>query len=298
MKYDFKRFMFKNIGFFLVAVVSALYIVRGLYTLGESGKTVMQIIGDGAISASVGFIIGHLMRQTGIAYGNEDTEVIKSRSFHSRLLDTVAPYINELDDFCEKENRASYEAIRKRILSRAGVGYEECFYPDGSSRMTVIKIPKGIGKEEKRRLKQKKRAIRRAEGVKITPLTPEALSVDGSKYNDPYDFGRTQGQYLRRRSGADIMNKVLFGLLFGYYAIYLTENTGKEAIIWASLQIGIYLIFGATQMMQAYMFVKTECNARTLRKTDELQRFLNTVGNKKMAVEPQKEATQTADKIN
>ena len=51
---DIKKFIFKNVGFFLIAVVSALYILKGLYTLGESGKTVMQIIGDGAISASVG----------------------------------------------------------------------------------------------------------------------------------------------------------------------------------------------------------------------------------------------------
>lgn len=277
MKYDFKKFMLKNVGFLLVAIVSALYIVKGLYTLGESGKTVMEIIGDGAISASVGFIIGHLMRQTGISYGNDDTEVIKSRSYHSRLLDEVAPYANRLDKFCEEENRASLEGIRKRILSRAGVPYEDCFNPDGSSRLTVIKISKALSKEERKRLKQKRRAVRRAEAVRITPLTPESLSVDGSKYSDPYDFGKTEGQYLSRKSGADIFNKILFGLLFGYYAIYLTENTGADAIIWASLQIAIYLIFGATQLLQAYMFVKSECNARILRKTDELQRFLNKI---------------------
>ena len=35
MKYDFKKFMLKNVGFLLVAIVSALYIVKGLYTLGK-----------------------------------------------------------------------------------------------------------------------------------------------------------------------------------------------------------------------------------------------------------------------
>ena len=30
MKYDIRKFMFKNIGFLLVALVSALYIVKGL----------------------------------------------------------------------------------------------------------------------------------------------------------------------------------------------------------------------------------------------------------------------------
>ena len=59
-----------------------------------------------------------------------------------------------------------------------------------------------------------------------------------------------------------------------------TKNASADAIIWASLQIGIYLIFGATQMMQAYMFVKTECAQRITRKIDELQRFLNKFGAK------------------
>jgi len=271
---DIKKFIFKNVGFFLIAVVSALYILKGLYTLGESGKTVMQIIGDGAISASVGFIIGHLMRQTGISYGNDDIEVIKTKSLHARLLDKISPYVSGLDAFCKEETVLAHSAIRQRILSRKGVRYEDCFFEDGTSRMLRLEIPKGCPKEEKKVLKSKMRAIKKAERVKITPLTPESLSVEGSSYNDPYDFGKTQGQYLRRKSGSDIILKLFFGVLFGYYAIYLTDG-GTDAIIWASLQIGIYLIFGVTQMMQSYMFVKSECNCRTLRKIDELQKFIN-----------------------
>ncbi len=280
MRYDIKKFIFKNIGFFLVLVVSALYIVKGLYTLGESGKTVMQILGDGALSASVGFIIGHLMRQTGISYGSDDIEVIKIKSYHTRLMDRCAPYVNSLDGFCDKENKKSYELVRKRILSRAGVSYESCFTPDGGAILPVIEISRHMTRGERKRLRAKRRAIKKATEIRLTPLTPESLSVDGAKYSDPYDFGKTESQFLRGRGGRDIICKILFGFLFGYYAIYLTGNASAESIVWASLQIGIYLIFGATQMMQAYMFVKTECAQRITRKIDELQRFLNEFGAK------------------
>ena len=280
MRYDLRKFMFKNIGFFLVALVSALYIVKGLYTLGESGKTVAQIIGDGALSASVGFIIGHLLRQTGLNYGNDDIEVVKTKSFHLKLLDEAAPNIDKLEGFCAEENRFALESIRTRVLSAGGLTYNECFTPDGTVKIFHIPIPKGIPKEERKKLKRKRRALKKALRVSITPLTPEALSVDGSKYLDPYDFGKTQSQYLRAKSGSDLTNKILFGLLFGYYAIYLTENAGLDAVVWASLQIAIYLIFGATQMMQAYMFVKNECTARITRKIDALQKFLRKIGTK------------------
>ena len=272
MKYDIRKFMFKNIGFILVAIVSALYIFKGLYTLGESGKSVAEIIGDGALSASVGFIIGHLLRQTGLNYGNEDIEVIKIKNYHTRLLDEAAPHIDKLDSFCDEENKRSLEAIRKRILSGGGLSYDECFLSDGTVLLTDIEIPRGTPKAEKKKLRLKKRALKRALKVRITPLTPESLSVDGSNYKDPFDFGKTQGQYLRARSGTDLTGKILFGFLFGYYAIYLTENPGLDAVMWASLQIAIYLIFGATQMMQSYLFVKNECSARITRKIDILQK--------------------------
>ena len=278
MKYDVRKFMFKNIGFLLVALVSALYIVKGLYTLGESGKTVAQIIGDGALSASVGFIIGHLMRQTGINYGNDDIEVVKTKSFHSMLLDTVAPHIDKLDDFCKEESDTTLKTIRTRILSGGGLSYEECFYPDGTVRLLHIEIPKGISKSERKLLKAKRKALKKALKVKITPLSAEALSVDGANHLDPYDFGKTQSQYLSKKSGSDLTNKILFGFLFGYYAIYLTENASLDAVVWASLQIAIYLIFGAAQMMQAYLFVKNECNARITRKIDTLQKLLRKIG--------------------
>lgn len=274
MRADIKRFMFKNIGFFLIAVVSALYIVKGLYTLGQSGKSVMEILGDGALSASVGFIIGHLMRQTGISYGEDDTELIRIRSYHARLLDEMTPHIDKLDSFCAEENANTLRTLRGRILSRNGIKYDDVFDAEGLPRNAELRIPDGASAELKRSIRAKRKAIRRAIGIKITPLSPQSLSVDGARNDDPYNFGRTESQYLYSRGWRDIVSKVLFGILFGYYAIYITDSGSTESIVWASLQIGIYLIFGAAQMMQSYMFVKQECTARISRKIDIIGKFL------------------------
>ena len=273
MKQDIKKFFFKNIGILLIILVSALYIVKGLYTLEESGRTVLQILGDGILSASVGFIIGHLMRQTGISYGNDDTELIKARSFHARLLDKASEHIELLDDFCLEESLLAKRTVRQRILSASGLKYADCFQEDGTPTGLIIRVRDGETKEERALLRKKKRALSQAQRLKMTPLTPASLSVDGSKSNDPVDFGRTEGEYLVKRSGRDILSKIAFGLIFGYYAIRLTEGGGMEDVLWASFQIAIYLIFGASQMIQAYMFVKTEIYSRIMRKADTLQKF-------------------------
>ena len=136
-----------------------------------------------------------------------------------------------------------------------------------------ISASDGRTREERTLLRKKKRALNKALTLKITLLTPASLSVDGSKESDPFDFGKTEGQYLAKRGGTDVLSKVVFGLVFGYYAIRLTEGAGLDDVLWASFQIAIYLILGTAQMIQAYMFVKTEIFGRIMRKTDLLQKF-------------------------
>ena len=273
MKRDFKKFFFKNIGLFLIAAVSVLYIVKGLYTLEESGRTVAQILGDGILSATVGTLICMLMRQTGLSYGNDDTEIIKARSFHARLIDKAGTRAERLDEFCRCENEEVKRTLRQRILSSAGLKYEDCFDSDGAPKGIHISASDGRTREERTLLRKKKRALNKALALKITLLTPASLSVDGSKESDPFDFGKTEGQYLAKRGGTDVLSKVAFGLVFGYYAIRLTEGAGLDDVLWASFQIAIYLILGTAQMVQAYMFVKTEIFGRIMRKTDLLQKF-------------------------
>ena len=273
MKRDFKKFFFKNIGLFLIAAVSVLYIVKGLYTLEESGRTVAQILGDGILSATVGTLICMLMRQTGLSYGNDDTEIIKARSFHARLIDRAGARAELLDEFCHRENEEVRRTLRQRILSSAGLKYEDYFDSGSSPAKMQISVSEGKTREERAHLRKKKRALNKALALKITLLSPAALSVDGSKESDPFNFGKTEGQYLAKRGGTDVLSKVAFGLVFGYYAIRLTEGAGLDDVLWASFQIAIYLILGTAQMIQAYMFVKTEIFGRIMRKTDLLQKF-------------------------
>ena len=162
MKRDLKKFFFKNIGLFLIAAVSVLYIVKGLYTLEESGRTVIQILGDGILSATVGALICMLMRQTGVSYGNDDTEIVKARSFHARLIDKASARAELLDSFCQRENSETKCAIRQRILSSAGLKYSDYFDCNGSPTGAQITVRSGGSREERASLRKKKRALNKA----------------------------------------------------------------------------------------------------------------------------------------
>ena len=275
---DFKKFIFKNIGFALIFAVSALYIAKGLFTLDQSGLSVAEIVGNSALSMAVGFSINFIFRQSGILYAQDDREVIETNNLHEKIIDEITPYIDLLDGFCETENAEAKKSIRKKLLSETSLKYDDCFDADGYAKeIKTSFIYTGKDKSEKREALKKHRhdmkIYKKALYLKITPLAPSSLTTDGVNSEDPFDFGTTATQYQAKKSGWDVVTRLLFGVLFGYYTFRKLDGASLDSILWNALQIAIYMIFGVIQMLGAYIFVKTDDRYRTVKKIDKLQKF-------------------------
>ena len=63
---------------------------------------------------------------------------------------------------------------------------------------------KTLRKTEKARIRCFKKALH----LKLTPITAGALTSEGGKKQDPYNFGRTKGQYETQTSVKDIITKI------------------------------------------------------------------------------------------
>ena len=275
---DFRKFVFKNIGFVLIFAVCALYIAKGLFTLDRSGLGIREIIGNGALSMAVGFAINFMFRQSGFIYAQDDAEVVATNSLHAKITDEITPYIDKLDGFCDEENTQAIKAIRKKILSVTSLKYEDCFDENGQAKEINFKksdpcADKTVKREFLKKQKEEKRAYKKALYLKITPLTPSSLTTDGVNCEDPFDFGITPSRYQAKKSVADVFTRIIFGILFGYYTFKKLDTVSAEAILWNALQIAIYMVFGVIQMLGAYIFVKTEDRSRTVKKIDKLQKF-------------------------
>ena len=288
-EFDVKRFIIKNIGIILTIVISVLYIFKGFYSLEESGKTIYEILGDGALSALVGFATTALLRQTGINYGNDDIEVTKTRSAHAKKVDEISPYMNLLDDFCEAENKRVLRDMRTRILAPRGLKYGDYFDDDGFLVNEYIPEKKDLASKElrreyKKKIKLCKRALRRAQHLKLTPLNSASLTSEGARVNDPFDFGGSASEYTRERNRNQIFSKVLYGAIFGFYTLNFVIDATWQSLMWTALQVVLYLVFGAIELLDAYMFVKTDGKSSVLRKIDELEKFNAFVKEKKKDV--------------
>ena len=283
-----KRFFMRNLAYFVVALVSVVYVATSFINIDKSGKSVTQILADGCIVFLLGIFIDRLFELQGLQNGESDERVIRTVMLHEETVNKAVSDIDELDDWCETENRKNYKLQRQKILARAGLKYDDCFDADGVSKPLVLK--ETATKAEKRK---QRRVYSYAVRLKLTYLNAGDLTSDGGKKQDPFYFGKTKVQYGFRSNLKDIFSKVITVILFGYYGASLLENFNYADLIWKCMQITMFFLMGVVKMIQAYMFMTGEYRARIIKKIDILQKFLDFIEKKKVIKE---EVADGADK--
>lgn len=258
-----------NIFFVLVAVISAVYMARGFVTIFETGKTIWEILADGAIGALFGFLVSKLLSLQGIAKGEINEQVQATTRLHADVVESVVPVIDKLDAWCESKNEEAVKMARSRILAAQGLQYSDYLM----DMYTIVEEGKTRAVAYRNLPRAKRRAVRRARRLRLTPLTAGALTSDCNRPFDPYDFGMDKHVYQRRRDLSQVVSKVCCGLLFGYFGVRLITDFSWEGLIWMALQVTAFLAMGAVSYLRAYFFVVDYDRHRIIRKIDNLQKF-------------------------
>lgn len=262
-KNSFTEMFYRNAGYFGVALISLVYVASGLVSISKTGKSLWEILATGTLSLIVGIMINGIFRSIGIRRGDEDERTQSTAALHSRAVDEITPYIDRLDSFCREENERALKDIRSRILAREGLKYTDFFDGEGA-----------ILKDSSPPLeKQKRKVYYKALRVKIKPLSPSHLTTDGSRADNPFDFGKSKREYTSGKGAGDILIKLLMAVIFGYFGVTLTGYVDTATIIWNSLQIVLYITGGVIQMYSSYMWVLDDYRFGIIKKIDYLQKF-------------------------
>ena len=276
-KNSFTEMFYKNAGYFVVVLISIVYVASALINISKSGRTVYEIIATGVLSLIVGIMINGVFRSMGVRRGDEDERTVATNALHAKTVCEISPYIDKLDDFCETENKRALREIRTRILIREGMKYTDYFDDEGHALYTDYKMlnvkqeDKEKRKSERARLQAYKKALR----VKIKPLLSSNLTSDGVKANNPFDFGKSKREYAARKSAGDALVKLLMAIIFGYFGVSLASEINVASIIWNGLQIVLYIAGGVIQMYNSYMWVVDDYRGSIIKKIDYLQKFKN-----------------------
>lgn len=270
-----KVFFKQNIGYFVVGLVSLIYIATAFITIGKTGKTVAEIIADGTIVLALGFFINRVFDLQGMMNGDREEKVQATYILHGETVVKISPYIDRLDAWCKIKNEENLKVQRTRILATEGMKYDDYFDESGAAKDFTINEErlknKTLRKDELKRIKCFRKALR----LRLTPMTAGSLTSEGGKAQDPYFFGRTKKQYETQTGVKDIIFKVLIACIFGYYGVELIRDFSYANLIWKALQVGIFLVMGVIKMYASYMFVVDEYRGRIIKKIDNLQMFEN-----------------------
>lgn len=272
-KNSFTEAFYKNAGYIVIILVSLVYMASSLISIEKTGKSVWEILGAGVLSMIVGFLINGVFRQIGIRKGDEDERTVATNSLHASIVEEITPYIDKLDTFCELETKRTEKGIRTRLLASAGLKYEDYFTEEGISKPFKLALSEYAGRMERKSFKRKKRAYKKAIKLKIKPLLASNLTSDGTKADNPYDFGKTKREYTSMENATDIVIKVLLAIIFGYFGVSMVSEVNVAALIWNALQIVMYIIGGVIQMYSSFSWVVDDYRQSRIKKIDTLQKF-------------------------
>ena len=277
-----RDFLKKNIGYMIVGLLSAIYIATSVITMGKTGKTIGEVMADGAIVLFLGVFINRIFDLQGMMNGEREERVQDTIRMHGEAVVRISPYLDRLDGWCDEKNAEALKMQRTKILAGEGMRYDDYFDERGGAKTFVVNKDrlkdKYLRGDEIKRLRCYRRALR----LKLTPLTASGLTSEGGKKQDPYYLGRTKLQYERGATISVIIKKVIIACLFGYYGAELVQDFSYADLIWKALQIGIFFITGVIKMYQSYMFIVDEYRGRIIKKIDNLQKFENHINSEKV----------------
>lgn len=270
-----KDFFKQNIFVFAIAILSIIYIARGLINIVETGKSLFEILADGAIAFVVGFLITKLLSLQGLMKGEEDKRVHDTNKLYGETLLEISPFIEQLDKYCEIKNTKTLKREQTSILLSRGLKYSECIENE-----YVFKKPTNeMTRKEKWYLfcdnQAKRKAIKKAKRLKLTPLTSSSLTSDGGKMHDPFNFGMTKKQYEVKTTITKIFSKTIFAVIVGYFGVTFTKDFDWSNIIWTSIQITTFIAMGMIDFFKSYFFMIDGNRQRTIKKINELEMFRN-----------------------
>lgn len=271
------NFFKDNLINFIIVLIVVIYIVRGIAKIVKTNATVDEIIADGILTFVVSITIKLLFRKKAIMVGFEKPSVKATCNAYGDSINSIAPNIDKLDEFCDDENKNRLRIEQTTFLLKYGVKYAEF----ESGKYEVLPSRKGIDSRQYKLLKYKHKGCTKAKKIRIFRYTSKLIT-------NAYDTTESERELLtastkKYQSKQFLMNALIgavCGVLFGYYTLGKGE-INVENIIWCSLQMALYLAFGMIEYFNTLEYITKTIREKIKRVMAIIDKFKIWVKNKK-----------------
>lgn len=300
MKEEVKEILSSLFGYIIIIITCALYVLTAVFALNPTGKTIWQIIGDGILVFCMGITMDNLFSIQGVVNGMKSKIVNSTMTLYGSTVEKINTLINKLGPWCSKKNQRTYKEQRTKILSRAGLRYEDCFYSDGTAKSYVSKYVEDPIFKDKNKLKNK--VTKRSEQIrianlkrknadakkedkfkrkcywlavklKLTEIYQSDLTSEGGKKEDPNNLGPTINDYMTGVSIKTLISRTVLAIILGFYGITLIQDFNWIELLWRAFQICLFCVFGLVKMHKSKMFITNDYRGRIIKKIDNLEEF-------------------------
>lgn len=253
-------FFKKHIYNVLLFVISVAFLFKDIIRIEETGKSLVEIIASSFLAFAIGTTFNIILGKKGIIAGKNTPHFLETMKRYNQEIDKTDDYIEKLDDFCEKKNAQRIKVAQVKILRTERINYEDFLH----KTMDEVCVTK-----------EQRKCWIKAQKVRIQYLTPDNLL---SETDDRYERGKkelTLNEYERHQNRSDLISKVAFALIFGYFGVTFVGN--YENIMWGAIQIGAWLLMAISRYIQNYSYVTDVYKSKIHRKINFLIEFNTTM---------------------
>lgn len=258
-KKTFVGFIKKNFYYFLVVVISVLFIIKGLTTLELTHRSVLEVLGDCVLSIVFAVMISNLFRCAGLRAGEQSEEYKNALEEYRNEAEKAGKHINDLPKWCEEYSKNAYKAQMSSLLLPTCLTYEQ--------------FVNGEYDEEKMSDFQKS-VLKRAKDTEMTVLTAESLMSGDLDDDKPKGKKKaTKSGFLTSTALSDVVLKAVFSVLFGVFTLPPITEWDWASAVWACLQVAVFIAAGLIAYFDAQNFVNESLREKIVDKTTKLKQF-------------------------
>lgn len=261
-KYDaakdkFGNWLRHNVENIILVFICAIYILRGVAEIEESGKTVLEILADGAIAFLCGYLIKGIMGRKGILKGLTSPKFVATTNAYGKKKEEISGFVEELYPFCIKTNAERLKQRQTEFLLKHAMSYDHFI--------------NGLYDVDK----EKKKIADKCRKIKVFEYNPVMLTnaYDNAKSEEELLTATIQ-KYERSQLVQNFVLGIVFAVLFGYYG-FKPGAFNLANISWAALQVAFFWANGKLKELNAYLFVAETLRGKIKRVIDILDEFIN-----------------------
>lgn len=274
---EFFRDNFQKIILILICVI---YVVQGLFKFQKTEATLVEIIGNIALSIFVGLTISLNLRSMGLKSGRNSDVFVASVQTYGEVKDKATPMFDKLPSWCEYKNAQELEFKKKEIIQGAGLnwrGYKLGYYESNNDKMNDVQ----------------KKAYDEAKNCRIFKFYSNELLSDLPRIDlrTQSRFGKTEKDFKKEENLTDFVVKVGIGIICGLYTLtpLINGDNSQEiiaGIIWHAIQIILWFSIGILKFADARSFIIDEYrHTHIIQKTELLNEFIVTMQNSPHVIE-------------